>query len=209
MEIKNTATEYLHTQQLGLRHETKAKGNATAARWLRNSLTAAATPTAVCTSLTVIATVLKASYRNHNGAVISPMSLIRSLVISGVTIWSLGAVLNHFLADDDVDAQKTDWGKLRPSLFMSSTYHARFLPTKYRFEFPLLYVGFPAKMKGTLGGKLFAVKPAETEVVVEKSKWTVFSVDPSRYLNPTLPFEEKLGDAMRRDVGLCNSSPQC
>ncbi|KAF8246548.1 hypothetical protein K440DRAFT_553272 [Wilcoxina mikolae CBS 423.85] len=95
-------------------------------------------------------------------------------------------------------------GRFRPMLYFCSTTHARFAPTKHRFKYPLLYVGFPVTMKGTVGGgSLLSVKPSVSEMkMVEsvggslKEWWTIFTVDPSKYLNPELPFDEKLHDVL-------------
>jgi hypothetical protein len=99
-------------------------------------------------------------------------------------------------------------GRFRPMLYFCSTTHARFSPTKHRFKYPLLYVGFPVTMKGTVGGgSLLSVKPSLSEMkkaenvgMSLKEWWTVFTVDPSKYLNPQLPFDEKLHDVLTGHV---------
>lgn len=90
-------------------------------------------------------------------------------------------------------------GKFRPMLFFCSTTHARFLPKKHSFKYPLLYVGIPVTFKGSIGG-LFSVLDSKEErdgkVEVEgkdvQRPFTLFSLDPAGYTNPELPFEKKL-----------------
>ncbi|PUU75222.1 hypothetical protein B9Z19DRAFT_1131714 [Tuber borchii] len=97
-------------------------------------------------------------------------------------------------------------GKFRPILFFCSTTHARFLPKKHTFKYPLLYVGFPVNFKGSIGG-LFSVldskkekeeklKMGEKEVKRVKRPFTFFSLDPAGYINPELPFERKLDSVL-------------
>lgn len=97
-------------------------------------------------------------------------------------------------------------GKFRPLFFFCSTTHARFLPKKHTFKYPLLYVGFPVTMKGSVGG-LFSVlesksEKAENMKLGQKSKdqFTFFSIDPASYTNPDLPFETKLDSVLNHHV---------
>ena len=101
-------------------------------------------------------------------------------------------------------------GKFRPILFFCSTTHARFLPKKHTFKYPLLYVGFPVNFKGSIGG-LFSVldskkekeeklKMGEKEVNRVKRPFTFFSLDPAGYINPELPFERKLDSVLIHHV---------
>ncbi|CUS10759.1 unnamed protein product [Tuber aestivum] len=94
-------------------------------------------------------------------------------------------------------------GKFRPILFFCSTTHARFLPKKHTFKYPLLYVGFPVNFKGSIGG-LFSVLDSKGEREEKlnmgeregKRPFTFFSIDPSGYINPELPFERKLDSVL-------------
>ncbi|PWW77990.1 DUF1365-domain-containing protein [Tuber magnatum] len=94
-------------------------------------------------------------------------------------------------------------GKFRPILFFCSTTHARFLPKKHTFKYPLLYVGFPVNFKGSIGG-LFSVLDSKEEreeklkmgEKEEKRPFTFFSLDPAGYINPKLPFERKLDSVL-------------
>ena len=196
----------MHAHQLGLGQPTP-KTNPTAAKWLKQALTTVVNPKSVKISLTVLATILRSSFWKNGGTGIGAWQLLRSLITSGITVWSLGAIVSHFCDDNDRTAEQTDFGKYRPSFFLSWTLHARFMPQKYKFKVPLLYVGFPVTMKGSLGGSLFSVRPAATETGAVEPKWTYFSVDPKAYLNPTLPFEEKLCDMMVRQVSIPCSVP--
>jgi len=98
-------------------------------------------------------------------------------------------------------------GKFRPILFFCSTTHARFLPKKHTFKYPLLYVGFPVNFKGSIGG-LFSVldskKEKEEKLKMgekeEKRPFTFFSLDPAGYINPELPFEKKLDSVLIHHV---------
>jgi hypothetical protein len=97
-------------------------------------------------------------------------------------------------------------GKFRPLFFFCSTTHARFLPKKHTFKYPLLYVGFPVTMKGSVGG-LFSVlesklEKAENSKLGQESKnhFTFFSIDPASYMNPDLPFETKLNSVLIHHV---------
>jgi len=97
-------------------------------------------------------------------------------------------------------------GKFRPILFFCSTTHARFLPKKHTFKYPLLYVGFPVNFKGSIGG-LFSVldskKEKEEKLKMgeeEKRPFTFFSLDPAGYINPELPFERKLDSVLIHHV---------
>ncbi|CCX07112.1 Similar to hypothetical protein [Tuber melanosporum Mel28]; acc. no. XP_002835392 [Pyronema omphalodes CBS 100304] len=84
--------------------------------------------------------------------------------------------------------------------------HARFVPTKHRFRYPLFYVGFPLTQKGSVGnGSFLSIKPSISEIQQAKEngykikEWkTAFTVDPSKYLNPSLPFDEKLASILVR-----------
>ncbi|KAA8909976.1 hypothetical protein FN846DRAFT_775762 [Sphaerosporella brunnea] len=94
-------------------------------------------------------------------------------------------------------------GKFRPQFFFCSTTHARFIPNKHSFKYPLLYVGIPLGLKGAIG-TLLSVKASESEYKEAKNqgkslreKWTFFTVDPARYLNAALPFNEKLYDVIK------------
>lgn len=97
-------------------------------------------------------------------------------------------------------------GKFRPLFFFCSTTHARFLPKKHTFKYPLLYVGFPLDMKGSVGG-LFSVLESKSEKVENlklgqksKDQFTFFSIDPASYTNPDLPFETKLNSVLIHHV---------
>lgn len=97
-------------------------------------------------------------------------------------------------------------GKFRPLFFFCSTTHARFLPKKHTFKYPLLYVGFPVSMKGSVGG-LFSVLESESEKAENlklghrsKDQFTFFSIDPASYTNPDLPFETKLNSVLIHHV---------
>ena len=110
-------------------------------------------------------------------------------------------------------------GKLRPMFYFCSTTHRRFSPTEHSFKYPLLYVGFPVTLKGTVGGgSLFSVKPSLAEINQAKTtaggdcsglkEWrTIFTVDPAKYLNPELPFDEKLQDVLINHVRSLNPHP--
>ncbi|RPA82822.1 hypothetical protein BJ508DRAFT_324989 [Ascobolus immersus RN42] len=89
-------------------------------------------------------------------------------------------------------------GKFRPLFFFGATTHARFGPVKHSFRYPLLYFGFPLDFTGKVGS-LFEVKEMPTEgKEAEQPKqmlhrgFTFFSVDPTKYLDPKLPFNKKL-----------------
>ncbi|KAI5849681.1 hypothetical protein BZA05DRAFT_339090 [Tricharina praecox] len=91
---------------------------------------------------------------------------------------------------------------LRPTFFFASTTHARFIPTKHSFKYPLLYVGFPLTMRGSIG-KVASIKAsrsektkAEEEGRTLKEDFTFFSVDPARYINSDLPFDQKLDSVL-------------
>ncbi|RPA96795.1 DUF1365-domain-containing protein [Choiromyces venosus 120613-1] len=94
-------------------------------------------------------------------------------------------------------------GRFRPMLFFCSTTHARFLPKKHTFKYPLLYVGFPVNFKGSIG-ELFSVLDSKEEKEEklkmrgkeEKRPFTFFSLDPAGYINPELPFERKLDSVL-------------
>lgn len=97
-------------------------------------------------------------------------------------------------------------GKFRPLFFFCSTTHARFLPKKHTFKYPLLYVGFPVSMKGSVGG-LFSVLESKSEKAENlklghgsKDQFTFFSIDPASYTNPDLPFETKLNSVLTHHV---------
>lgn len=97
-------------------------------------------------------------------------------------------------------------GKFRPLFFFCSTTHARFLPKKHTFKYPLLYVGFPVTMKGSVGG-LFSVLESKSERAENlklghspKDQFTFFSIDPASYTNPDLPFETKLNSVLTHHV---------
>lgn len=97
-------------------------------------------------------------------------------------------------------------GKFRPLFFFCSTTHARFLPKKHTFKYPLLYVGFPVSMKGSVGG-LFSVLESKSEKAENlklgrrsKDQFTFFSIDPASYTNPDLPFETKLSSVLIHHV---------
>lgn len=119
-------------------------------------------------------------------------------------------------------------GRLKPMFYFCSTTHGRFSPTKHSFKYPLLYVGFPVTLKGTVGGgSLFSVKPSLAEINKAKAiagedygsaggndgssgpkEWrTLFTVDPAKYLNPELPFDEKLQDVLSSHVSSLNPPP--
>lgn len=80
-------------------------------------------------------------------------------------------------------------------------------------------MGFPVTLKGTVGGgSLFSVKPSLAEINQAKTtaggdcsglkEWrTIFTVDPAKYLNPELPFDEKLQDVLINHVRSLNPHP--
>jgi hypothetical protein len=99
-------------------------------------------------------------------------------------------------------------GIFRPKFFFCLTTHARFIPTQHKFKYPLLYVGIPLGMKGGIGN-LLSIKPSESEINKSngagkglKQAWSFFTVDPGRYMNPELPFDEKLVNVIKGHVSL-------
>lgn len=97
-------------------------------------------------------------------------------------------------------------GKFRPLFFFGATTHARFGPVKHSFRYPLLYFGFPLDFTGKVGS-LFEVKglPVEGEEVKEPEYmlhrgFTFFSIDPTKYLDPKLPFNKKLEPILAGEV---------
>lgn len=119
-------------------------------------------------------------------------------------IWTVVSLsISHF-SDDSFEVMGPRFGKFRPLFFLCWTIHARFSPTQYKFKYPLLYVGFPVSLRGTVGGSLFSVLPSQTEKEQQqpekKGKFTLFSVDPSSYFNPKLPFDQKVNDLLVRRV---------
>ncbi|KAI5778423.1 hypothetical protein EDC01DRAFT_634816 [Geopyxis carbonaria] len=149
---------------------------------------------AICLSLS---TIYNLGIRFEFGSIMWAVSIV-------TVIWNLvGLSISHF-SDDGADLMgPARFGKFRPLFFLCWTIHARFSPTQYKFKYPLLYVGFPVSLKGSIGGSLFSVLPSQTEKEQlqqpeKKGKFTFFSVDPSSYFSPNLPFDQKVNDLLIR-----------
>lgn len=92
--------------------------------------------------------------------------------------------------------------RMRPMFFFCSASHARFTPEKRRFKYPMLYVGFPATLKGGVSGgsRLFSVLPSPTETTTRTPPRSIFTVDPAKYFSPDLSFVEKLHQVLAGHV---------
>lgn len=122
------------------------------------------------------------------------------LAIAVPAVWYLAPVA-YAIAQGTYPGHEASYGRFRPTLFFCSTTHARFTPTKHFFKYPILYVGFPVTFKGSIGG-LFGIVAAASEKdgPQQRSARTIFSVDPASFVNPTLPFDQKLAPILLRNV---------
>lgn len=129
-----------------------------------------------------------------------------ALICLGICLFKVAPFVWMVALSSRAGLEENFFGKFRPLFFFCSTTHARFLPKKHTFKYPLLYVGFPVTMKGSVGG-LFSVlesksEKAENAKLGQKSKdqFTFFSIDPAGYTNPDLPFESKLDSVLIHHV---------
>lgn len=92
-------------------------------------------------------------------------------------------------------------GQFRPLFFFSATTHSRFTPTKHRFKYPLLYVGFPVTFKGSIGSLLTVKGSEDEEAALAKRPFTFFTLDPKTYYEPDLSFDKKMVSVLNYHVG--------
>ncbi|KAI5852711.1 hypothetical protein DFP73DRAFT_570923 [Morchella snyderi] len=121
-----------------------------------------------------------------------------ALVCLGICLFEVAPFVWMVMRSSRMSLEEKFPGKFRPLFFFCSTTHARFLPKKHTFKYPLLYVGFPVTMKSAVGG-LFSVVESQSEKAENlklgrksRDRFTFFSIDPAGYTNPELPFEKKL-----------------
>lgn len=139
--------------------------------------------------------------------IISPITFTALLLLASATFY----IFNFFFlpSPSSIRPKAAHFGRYTPRFYLCWTTHARFYPLKYRFNFPLLYVGFPAQMSGATSptSRMFSVLPPSqsgsphlkgsrltgtpAKTFLQKH-FTFFTIDPSRYFNPTLPFNCKL-----------------
>jgi len=136
----------------------------------------------------------------------TPWRALGELLIAGALYATLPTVIRWFFSAP-IDGLSMGCPEgFRPTFFFASTTHARFIPTKHSFRYPLLYIGFPLTMRGSIG-KVAAIKTSESEKKKAQEEgrtieedFTFFSVDPARYINSELPFDEKLDSVLRGHV---------
>lgn len=62
----------------------------------------------------------------------------------------------------------------------------------HKFKYPLLYIGIPLDFTGSIGSLLSVRGVEKDEEDAAPKKFTFFTLDPTTYLEPELPFKTKL-----------------
>lgn len=128
------------------------------------------------------------------------LAILGTRIIPPAFVWLPSAVLGicgwlgwFFFGQTSIRSQ--DFGRYRPRFFLCWTTHMRLRPFRCSFRYPILYVGFLASARGSIsGGRMFSILSHKPDA---KEKFTFFTVDPKRYYNGSLPFDQKLNDFLK------------
>ncbi|KAF8443652.1 hypothetical protein BDZ91DRAFT_167116 [Kalaharituber pfeilii] len=134
------------------------------------------------------------------------LSFSKALLLAMLSLLLYNAIPWYYrIRRIDVAAIEANFiGKFKPRVYFSATTHARFSPVKHKFRYPLMYVGFPIAFEGTCNA-LISVRgvpgndPRKRFWGKGTQLWSFFDVRPENYVNPHLPFSQKLDPVLLQE----------